>query len=261
MGCITLDSFRRLLAEKYGSIVTGWRQVLDSAGNGRVSFNELGMALRELPFQGSMKELWAELGGDVVGHITLGALDPEAEQMIRNVRELLLSRYESLVDAWKQYLDLDGNIWLDEAEFAAKLGDLGYDCGGAKQFHKFYRMFMPDKVSRHLHVEDMEVLLIGVPNADRKRVWMSKPPPPPVIPAKMRSRPTSGRPSPSSTLQSTLSRPASGRPSPTASRPVSGRPARPLSAVFANSKGPSSPTSPSPKATTAPTSPQVDPGA
>jgi Ca2+-binding EF-hand superfamily protein len=192
MGCTSLDGFRQLLVERYGSTVTAWRCVLDADGNGRVSFSEFCKGCRCISYHGNVKELWAELKGgrkgifnhgegDILGHVEIENLDPEADRLLRNFREFMLSKHKCVLDAWHQWLDDGGNVWLDEAEFQYKLEEAGYDVGGPKQCHQLFICLMPDKASRHLHVEDLQIVLTGVPNAKRNILWSGeKKPPPPV---------------------------------------------------------------------------------
>jgi len=184
MGCTTLTGFKVLLRERYGSTVSAWRTILDGDGNGVLSFNEFCIGCRKLAFQGNVKELWQQLDGIADGHVTLKALDPEAHSDLAALREVLLSKHQCLVDAWKNCLDENANVWIDEAEFTAQCAKVGFDPGPEKM-QKIFRYLMPDKAIRHLHLEDMQALLIGVPNHEQKLVWMGpKKPPTPVGPKK-----------------------------------------------------------------------------
>jgi hypothetical protein len=252
MSCSTLEGFKQHLIDKYGSITSGWRSVLDTAGNGKLSFLEFGQSLRELPFQGSAKELFSELGGDQRGFITLDTLDPEAAQTITLLRELLLSRFECMVDAWNDYIDDAGNIWLDEEEFLHKISGIGYDYGGAKKGHLLFRAFMPNIYSQHLHLDDLKVLLIGIPRKEeRKKAWAgeAKPPPPVVRTTRpnsanatagnVRSRPNS----PSSTKKQLPKARAKGASRPSSALSATAGASRPSSALGEGSKGLSRPSS------------------
>jgi hypothetical protein len=193
MGCTSLDAFRSMLVERYGSIVSAWRSVLDADGNGRVSFNEFCKGCRSLSYNGNVEELWSSLrdakgdageqynGQEKIGHVELEVLDPEAANRLRSLRDFFLGKYECILDAWEQCLDPGKNLWLDEDEFFCKLKDAGYDPGGKKQCHLLFLSMMPDKASRHLHVEDLQTVLIGVPNINRRVLWMGQKKPPPLV--------------------------------------------------------------------------------
>jgi len=169
-----------MLIERCGSTVSAWRSILDADGNGRLSFNEFCAGCRALSFNGNIKDLWVQLNGDVVGSVTLKALDREAENCLAALRDVLLQNYECLLDAWQHCLDEAGNIMIDEAQFTERLATLGFDLGPAKM-QKLFRCLMPDKAIRHLHMEDLQALLIGVPQSEQRLVWLGpKKPPAPV---------------------------------------------------------------------------------
>merc|ERR1719262_831211 len=86
MAAMTLEGFRKQLLLRYGSIVTAWRCALDLDGNGRLSFGEFCMALRDLSYNGNVKQLWAELHSDGSGLIALRDLDPVAADGLETFR-------------------------------------------------------------------------------------------------------------------------------------------------------------------------------
>lgn len=181
MGVTSLQGFRALLVERYGSSVSAWRSLLDADGNGRLSFNEFCKGCRCLSYHGNVKELWVGFKGDVVGYVTLEAIDPEADAALKALRQFLLSKYECILDAWHQWLDDEANLWLDEAELSYKLNSAGHDVGGQKQWHQLFLWLLPDITSRHVHVEDMQAVLIGVSNTKRRLLWMGEKKPPPKV--------------------------------------------------------------------------------
>merc|ERR1719197_1571626 len=50
MGANTLDGFRHLLKVRFGTVVRGWNQGLDTDHNGRLSFHEFVTACRSLGY-------------------------------------------------------------------------------------------------------------------------------------------------------------------------------------------------------------------
>jgi len=128
-----------------------------------------------------VKELWAELNGDSTGDVKMEAIDMEADCAMKSLRDFLLSKYDCILDAWHGCLDDDGNVWLDEAELCYKLSVAGYDAGGPRQWQQLFQFLLPGKASRHIHVDDLQAVLIGVGNTQRKLLWEGpKKPPPPV---------------------------------------------------------------------------------
>lgn len=167
MGAQTLDAFKRQLLIRYGSTVTAWRNALDNDGNGKISFGEFCMACRDLSYNGNLKALWAELDDDGSGLITLNELDPVAAITIEKYREFLLEKFGNMVTAWHQGLDISGQIRLTEEEFEERCRALGYDYYPKRTF----KFLLPESGRRHIVIEDLEALLIGVPDKEKEKMW------------------------------------------------------------------------------------------
>merc|ERR1719502_1892966 len=64
------DLLCRLLAARSGTVIRGWRQVLDPKDYGRVGFGDFAAVTRELGCKYPTQAAWKELGGDR-GHLLL----------------------------------------------------------------------------------------------------------------------------------------------------------------------------------------------
>lgn len=84
------NSLRKLLRQRYGTCVQGWRQALDRRCTHFISRADFFLALRELGFSGSAKAAWVELGGcsSESGpgkmQVTLADLDAPAAELLSN---------------------------------------------------------------------------------------------------------------------------------------------------------------------------------
>lgn len=72
----SLDEFKAILIEKYGSLVAAWTEHLDSDGSGEMDYQEFVQACRSIGFQGSLKKVYREMDKDGSGQISLNELDP-----------------------------------------------------------------------------------------------------------------------------------------------------------------------------------------
>lgn len=159
----SVELFRTALLDKYGDIQKAWRAAVDINANGRVLLGDLEAALHRLGLQLDCRALFEMLGGHphIAGSgITLaqtrldhlgppgtplgppvllpredagadaeGAQDPRIKGVgLRSTADLkraLLQRFPSLLSAWRQALDLDGNGSLAFGEFTLALNRLG----------------------------------------------------------------------------------------------------------------------------------------
>jgi hypothetical protein len=111
-----VDAFRKLLVGRFGTITAAWRQCLDPASTGKLSFSDFCQCCRDLGFQRKMKGLWTELDTDRRGWITLDHLDPVAAQLLRDFRQTAQDVFGSLLKCWHEF-DMNKNNRLDLDEF------------------------------------------------------------------------------------------------------------------------------------------------
>lgn len=129
-GVRSLEDLKHLLIVKFGSIYTAWREALDLDGNGRLSFGEFCMALRNIGFGGDVKDVWsvlekADKEGD--GFISLRGLDEQTHEAVNSYKEKAQESFGSMLGAWMECLDSHGSGQADEAKFTRHCKDLGWE--------------------------------------------------------------------------------------------------------------------------------------
>eukprot|EP00930_Biecheleria_cincta_P033132 TRINITY_DN22945_c0_g1_i1.p1 TRINITY_DN22945_c0_g1~~TRINITY_DN22945_c0_g1_i1.p1 ORF type:complete len:1131 (+),score=224.92 TRINITY_DN22945_c0_g1_i1:60-3395(+) len=122
----TLDSFKKLLVARYGTMIAAWRQGLDLDGNGRLSFGELCQALREMGFAGNALATWNALDRDGDGFIQLGDLDPKLEEMLYGYKDLVKEKFGNTLLAWLNGLKSTPNGTISKAAFTAHCKEIGF---------------------------------------------------------------------------------------------------------------------------------------
>mmetsp|Transcript_31299 Transcript_31299/g.89821 ORF Transcript_31299/g.89821 Transcript_31299/m.89821 type:complete len:1481 (+) Transcript_31299:50-4492(+) len=121
----SVPSLMKLLVKKYGSLIGAWKHCLDVHGNNKISLMEFCRAMQQLGVGSGFKDLWTAIGQDKSGFITLGELDPKADRMLSEFRELLVSKYGNYLAAWNA-LDAAGKRRLTQSDFVQQCGLLGY---------------------------------------------------------------------------------------------------------------------------------------
>jgi len=185
MGIADLAGLKKMLLDRFGTSVAAWR-TMDRDGNGRLSFGEFCNSLRRISYHGNVKGLWQELDSNGNGHISLHELDPEADAAIVFFRQLLLSKFSCLTEAWYSGLDEENLMRVGQEPFLARCHELGFSAKAEPaRLKKIFNWLLPAHTEgrKHLHVEDLEVLLIGIPKHKLKETWsgLEKPP---VLPPK-----------------------------------------------------------------------------
>jgi len=173
VGVASLDAFRRLLAQRYGSTVAAWRADFDPEGLNRLSFAMYCAALERVGgYHGSVKQLWLVLDPGHTGSFGLKELDEPAFNLLNAFREALLGKFQTLTEAWFDGIATDGSERLDPEAFQSRCADLGLDWDG-KKLARISRLLLPKRSGgrKLLQVEDLKVLLYGVEKSERRRIW------------------------------------------------------------------------------------------
>merc|ERR1719453_1011281 len=63
MGASDWLQLKKELISHYGSITCGWRQGLDTSGDGKLSFLEFSKACRNMGFLGNVKKIFSDMDG------------------------------------------------------------------------------------------------------------------------------------------------------------------------------------------------------
>merc|ERR1712048_219646 len=154
LGAHTLEEFRAYLRRKCGNLLRAWRLKLDNDGNGVITYNEFGPAVRALGYEGSIKELWQALDEDDGGAITLNELDPKTAELVQDFKNKLMSSYPTAQSAWRD-LAPSGQKTLTKESFAKACEILGWH----GNVSKMYKMLDSDvEICGHISIHDIEWL-------------------------------------------------------------------------------------------------------
>merc|ERR1719502_2357455 len=99
-GMHSLKDLKKQMLVNYGSIYGAWRNALDLDGNGRLSFGEFCIALRNLGYCGNFKDIWCVLDQDVDGFVQFSDIDFTVAEEIRSYKDLVVEYHPNLLAAW-----------------------------------------------------------------------------------------------------------------------------------------------------------------
>jgi len=153
-GFKTVEDLKRILVMNFGSLFSAWRNGLDLDGNGKISFGEFCLAMRNLGYGGDVKDMWMTLDCDNSGFISLNEFDEQTHQEVMSYRELVLEKYGGMLQAWMKDIDTKGAGQISEACFVRHCGRLGYK-GNAK---KLFNAYKQEKGRRLLPLRDYDTL-------------------------------------------------------------------------------------------------------
>jgi len=151
--------FEELCIRRFGSMLGAWRQVIDWDSNGRITFNEFVNALRRLGYAGSFRGLWKQYDKDGNGHISLKELDPEMDNMVNSLLNLLTDRYGTIDNAWRVGFGKDPHDSCDFRELNEACDVLGYPY----DVQKLFKALQPMPGRALLTIWDID------PSCNRKR--------------------------------------------------------------------------------------------
>eukprot|EP00440_Ansanella_granifera_P041816 gb/GFBE01045337.1/.p1 GENE.gb/GFBE01045337.1/~~gb/GFBE01045337.1/.p1 ORF type:complete len:1196 (+),score=297.39 gb/GFBE01045337.1/:1-3588(+) len=148
------DGFRQALCVRFGSCISAWREALDLDGNGRITFGEFCLAMSRLGYHGEVRQLWAQLTGskDEKGFFVFRDLDPETDEMLSELRDLLSKEYDNMLMAWLKGLDTRGTGLVTEKQFVDCCKQVGFSGDGAKLF----KLMKPDAGRTLMTIRDFD---------------------------------------------------------------------------------------------------------
>lgn len=151
-GLHTAAGFKQALVNRFGSLYTAWREVLDLDGNARISFSEFSLALQRLGFHGNIKGLWAELDYNKSGHVLFADLDASTDALVKELKTKLVAEYGNILLGWLKGLDTRSTGMVNEQQFTKACSKLGFS-GDAQQL---FRILQPDMHRNFLTVQDFD---------------------------------------------------------------------------------------------------------
>lgn len=154
VGLHTPDGFKQALVGRCGSLLSAWREALDLDGNGRLTFGEFCLALSRLGYHGNVRGLWQQLTGsrDESGHLLFSQLDPETNDSVNELRELLEKEYENMLMAWVKGLDTRGNGLVTEKQFVDCCAKVGF----SKDAKHLFKVMQPDPGRTLMTIRDFD---------------------------------------------------------------------------------------------------------
>jgi hypothetical protein len=154
VGLHTPDGFKQALIVRCGSLLGAWREALDLDGNGRLTFGEFCLALSRLGYHGNVRGLWHQLTGskDESGHFLFSQLDPETNDALNELRELLEKEYDNMLMAWVKGLDTRGTGLVTERQFVDCCAKVGF----AKDAKQLFKVMQPDPGRTLMTIRDFD---------------------------------------------------------------------------------------------------------
>ncbi|CAE8659885.1 unnamed protein product, partial [Polarella glacialis] len=146
----TIDDFKRILVNRFGSLFSAWRYGLDVDHNGILTYFDFATACRNMGIK-DIKKLWAELDVNKSGQISLYEVDPEVAEPFAMLESLMVEKYGSTKAAWAKTFNKDKSLRCDLPKFVKELQDLGFT-GDAERFFKLLR---PEPGRPYLTYEDL----------------------------------------------------------------------------------------------------------
>merc|ERR1719305_724280 len=145
-----LTEFKKVLSEKFGNMARAWR-IMDSDGNGKLSFMEWCHACRATGYNGDVRNIWKELDEDESGIVAFEEVAPEEYAPLLEFKKALRANYTTAKEAWHKLLDLEHEFNIDINEFTSRVPKIG-----VKKPKKLFKLVIPQKGGKYVHMEDIE---------------------------------------------------------------------------------------------------------
>lgn len=162
-----LESFRRVLVKKHGSVFQGWRLCLDPDGIGCITYPEFSGACRtQLAFSGTPDLVWAQMalneGKQESDFLSIRGLDPvlaEGIEEFTSLMEMKCGSSHPVILLRKGFQCREGGR-IEVEDFVETLKALGYHGSKGPQAtaaaKRLFRWLQPDEKTRFLTLGDLE---------------------------------------------------------------------------------------------------------
>lgn len=133
----SLEEVKHKMDVSYGSVFSGFRNVMDSDHNGVVGFMEFTNFCRQLGIFG-VRELWSQLDPKGVGKISLADFAPAIAKKYDEFVGLLAEKYGDPQRGWQKHFEQSEppNVRVGKAKFVQQCESLGYSGDAAKLFRQ-----------------------------------------------------------------------------------------------------------------------------
>ncbi|CAE8649533.1 unnamed protein product, partial [Polarella glacialis] len=172
-GVTTLEGYRRMLANRFGSTVAAWRVAIDPTGAGHLAYIAFCMAVDEIGgFTGGVRQLWTEVDARSTNHPTFQDFDPEAYALLEALRKALLAKFPSIRGFW-QALDETREHKVEEAGFTARCLVMELEGLPERKLQRLAKLLLPSPVTgrKQLIEDDFQALLLTLPASERQAAW------------------------------------------------------------------------------------------
>jgi hypothetical protein len=149
-GMVSVNEFRNMLIQRYGSVFSAWKKLLDTDQNGIMTLPDWTQSCQKLGLK-SIKTLWHELDKEGKGHVYLKDICQETGEAFAQFEKRVLSKYGDTKTAWRKGFDPKNTLRCDLEPFVKLCEGVGY-AGDASRLYKLVR---PESGRAFLNFEDL----------------------------------------------------------------------------------------------------------
>lgn len=154
----TVEAFRAMLQKKYGNTVRAWRLALDKESVSRITYYDFGSNVRNLGFDGSIRQLWGELTANNAANngkfMVLRDICPSSAVRLERFKVWMRGRFETAEEAWNN-IARPGQKFVTEKRFCEGVKLLGC-CEAPRAIHRW--LDSNDARTGFVTVKDLEWL-------------------------------------------------------------------------------------------------------
>ena len=126
LGVSTKEALIDTLIARFGSVFRAWREVLDPAGRGRLSWGEFTQVFRRLGLHGDLQGLWNELDTEQLGIVRLIDLDEELDALWTDMRSSFQQEHGNMLRAWMKGIDVNAQGYVGCEDFVQACKQVGF---------------------------------------------------------------------------------------------------------------------------------------
>jgi hypothetical protein len=154
LGPRTTAHFRSYLKRLGGNVLRAFRLFLDHDGNGVLTYDEFGPAVRAIGYEGSIKQLWRDLDPNDDGTISLYEVCPKTAKFLQSFKVALTRKYPTAQTAWRA-MTPGGQKSLTLKSFSEACDIVGWKGNTVRLFKMLDAGAM---YAKHIYISDIEWL-------------------------------------------------------------------------------------------------------